>query len=271
MVGDRLHPADAPVLRADDRGFLYGDGIFETIRVLDGRPQHRDRHLDRLRTGLAELRIGPLGDPPLAERIDTLLTATGASRGEFALRISVSRGAGNGPRPRGLAPTVILSARPLGAAFLRRRAGVRLRTVHGTARTLAHLKSLAYLPSVLALGSVAADEEPLFVDDDGAALEGATCNIFARFGDALLTPENGVLPGIARGLLLERAAMVGLRARAERLTLDDLSRADGLWVSNALLPLAPVIALDDAVRAPDPQTAALRDALLDAVAAETGR
>lgn len=261
-VGDRLHPADAPVLRADDRGFLYGDGVFETIRALDGAPRHLDRHLDRLERSLASLAIPAVDRAALAGRIDALLTANGLRAGEAAIRISISRGPGGGPRPDadgGGPPTVVISARRLGPAFARRRAGVKLRVVPG-GRALAGLKSLCYLPAVLALTAVAPDEEPLFVADDGAVLEGATCNVFARFGQRLCTPpaEGHLLPGVARGLLLERAGRLGLVAEARRLTMGDLARADEVMVTNALLPVAPVSALDGTARSPGDASALAR-------------
>lgn len=251
MVGERLHPIDAPVLRADDRGFLYGDGIFETIRAIDGAPRHLDRHLARLNRGLATLAIPPVDGAILARRIDTLLTANGLRTGESAIRLTVSRGPGGGPRPGPATPTVVIAARRPGPALAERRAGVRLRTVTGPHRLVAGLKSLCYLPSVLASLAVEPGEEPLFVDPGGAVLEGATCNVFARFGDRLCTPpaDGALLPGVARGLVIERAAALGLAVEARRLTLDDLRRADGVLVTNALLPVAPVRALDGQPRA----------------------
>lgn len=265
MVGDRLYPTDAPTLRADDRGFLYGDGVFETIRVVGGRPCHLDLHLDRLSAALRALAIRPPTDPPLGIRLATLLTANGLDRadaGECAVRITVSRGPGTGPRPTTGPPTVVLTARSLGHGFRRRREGVALRTVRGLHRVLPRLKSLCYLPAVLALAAVADDEEPLFVDDARRVLEGATCNVFARFGDRLVTPpEADVLPGVARGLLLQRASALGLSCTPEPLPLDRMLAADGLWVSNALLPLAPVSAVDGVLRATDPMTRRLRGLL----------
>ncbi len=265
MVGDRLCPADAPAIRADDRGFLYGDGVFETIRVLDGRPCHLDRHLDRLAAALRKLAIPAPAEPSLAIRLATLLTANDLARAdapECAVRISVSRGPGRGPRPTPGPPTVVLTARPLGPGFHQRRSGVALRTVRGLQRALPGIKSLCYLPAVLALAAVDDHEEPLFVDDDDHALEGATCNLFARFGARLVTPPASVaLPGVARALLLQRAATLGLECAVEPLPLARLAHADALWVSNALLPIAPVIALDGSKRTADPLTPRL-EALL---------
>lgn len=251
MVGERLHPIDAPTLRADDRGFLYGDGIFETIRAIDGAPRHLDRHLDRLARGLAALEIPPVDGATLTRRIDTLLTANGLQTGESAIRLTVSRGPGSGPRPGPSTPTVVIAARRPGPALARRRAGVRLRAMVGHHRLVAGLKSLCYLPSVLASLAVEPGEEPLFVDPDGAVLEGATCNVFVRFGDRLRTPpaDGALLPGVARGLVIERAARLGLTVESRRLTLDDLRLADGVMVTNALLPIAPVCALDGRPRA----------------------
>src|SRR5262245_18821273 len=111
----QLLPTDSKIVGPDDRGFAYGDGVFETIRLLKGVPLFLDRHLARLRSGLIVLQFPPLrwDDEALAERCRRVMAANAASEG--ILRIVLTRG----PGPRGFAPptdahpTLIVQTSPL--------------------------------------------------------------------------------------------------------------------------------------------------------------
>lgn len=276
LLNGRLHPADAPVLRADDRGFVYGDGAFETVRIVDGRPRLLSRHLTRLAATLDALAIRAPRGVDLRRDLGRLVAENGLGAGEAVARITVSRGVGGGPRPGALGsdPTVLITARPLPGHIAERRRGVRLRTVEGPHRALPHHKTLCYLPGVLALAAVGPDEEPLLVDGD-AVLEGATCNVFARVGAEVRTPPMGaILPGVARAALLAGAARAGIDVVEAPLDRAMLAAADAIWVSNALLPVAPVVALDGVGRAeaarPSAMTARLR-AVIEASDEEADR
>lgn len=215
------------------------------MRAVDGRPRHLERHTARLDRTLTALGITGVDMAALGARVVELLTANELTEGEASVRLTVTRGVGRAPRPTRSAPTVIGHAGPLPAHLAARRAGVHLRTVSGLPRALPRWKSLSYLPSVLALGAVEPHEEPLLVDAGGRALECATANLFAWTGAALLTPPDrgDILPGVARGLLIEAAQRDGLPTICTDLPLGELGRMP-LFVTNALLPIAPVATLD---------------------------
>ncbi|MCA9560076.1 MAG: aminotransferase class IV, partial [Myxococcales bacterium] len=108
-VDGRLARSDAPVLRADDRGFLYGDGAFETLRAVDGRPVGFARHRARLEATLRALHFPPL-TTDLAAAAAAVIEANDLRRGEAIVRLRVSRGPGEGPRPPADArPTVVVT------------------------------------------------------------------------------------------------------------------------------------------------------------------
>lgn len=245
VLDGRLYPADVPVLRADERGFVYGDGAFETVRIVDGRPRLFDRHLARLADTLDALMIRSPRGVDLRRDVARLVEVNGLGAGEAVVRISVSRGVGGGPRPAagGSDPTVLITARPLPRHVAERRQGVRLRTVDGPHRALPRYKTLCYLPGVLALAAVGPDEEPLLIAGK-RVLEGATCNVFAQLGERVCTPAEGILPGVARAALLAGAADAGIEVVEGPLDRSTLAKADAIWVTNALLPVAPVVALD---------------------------
>ncbi len=269
-VDGRLVPVDQPALRPDDRGFAYGDGAFETLRAVDGRPIGLGRHLARLGTTLDALRI-PRPPIDLPEELRRVLLANGLTRGEACARIRVSRGPGWGARPPpDPRPTVIVDASPCPPTLDARRAeGMAVVTLQTPRRALPTLKTLAWLPSVVALLDVPCDAEAIFCDDD-EVLEGATTNIFAlRPGLIWTPPDDGrLLAGVARAVVLTWAAASGLAVREAPLSRAALAAGPAL-LTNALLRAAPVRAVD-AVPLPAPDIELLErlhvayDALADA-------
>lgn len=252
IVDGEAASAAEPVLRADDRGFLYGDAVFETLRAVDGRPVALSRHLARLAASLEALRIGPLDVAALlAPQVQRALALNGLTQGEAAVRVTVTRGRGAGPLPpAGARPTTVVAARPLGASVLARRRGVHGVPVEAPRRALAALKTSCYLPSVMALlttgGRGPEPVEPLFIDG-GQVLEGATTNLFVLGADGVLQtpPADGrVLPGIARAQVIERVAGLGLPFAERPLPVDALRRAPAAFVTSALLPIAPLLSFD---------------------------
>lgn len=267
-VDGRLAPSHVPVLRADDRGFLYGDGAFETLRAVEGRPIGMDRHLARLGATLAALHFPSL-TADLRAAAAAVLEANDLRSGEAIVRLRISRGPGAGPRPPARArPTVVVSATRLPEDVRRRRRdGIELATASTPRRALPHLKTASYLASVLALAEAPEGVEPLWCDDAGDVLEGATCNVFVVEAGGLWTPPAAgeLLPGIARAVILERARALGLGLDERPLPRSRLA-AGPAFVTNAVLQLAPVRRLDGAEVPVNPDLIAALRAGFDACA-----
>jgi branched-chain amino acid aminotransferase len=242
------------VLHADDRGFLYGHGAFETVHVVEGRARALTRHIRRLRRACPSLSI------PVPEETWTQLPVWVArtarqldSEPEGVLHIYISRGRGHGARaPVTARPTCIISVAPTRGAALRR-AGCDGLRVTIPAGPLAGWKTLAWLRSVLAVESTPdVDEgrpvEVLLADATGELLEGATTNLFAWLDGALCTPaaDGRLLPGVAREMLIETARHRGVDVRERPLVCEDLIRSSAVLLTNATLPWAPLLALDGA-------------------------
>ncbi len=245
-VDGRWQLASAPAVRADDAGLLYGLGAFETVWIRAGRPVGLSRHLARLATALSALAIAyPL--QPMADALRAL--ARLSPEGEWAGRLVVTGGpptvgeaAGSAEAPR---PIGLVSVRALPAHVPRRRLGVHGTTVADLARTLPQLKSLAWLPSLIAQRQVPPGHEAIFVDADGHLLEGATTNLYWLKGQTLTTPAPPqVLPGVVRQWITERAATLGLQLNLAPIPLAALHADSELFVSNALLPIAPLRAIN---------------------------
>lgn len=267
-VDGRLVPAARASISVFDRGFLYGDAVFETVRAYEGRlflwPLHERRLVASLRTfGIAR----PGFD--LRRAAERVLAASGLA--DAAVRVTVSRGSGEGlvPRP-GLAPTVVIAARavPCDLAELRARGAraIRLPFGRGSGGITDGHKTTAYLSAVIGKSRAVARGalEALYVERDGTVSEGTTSNVFVVRRGALVTPpiEAGCLPGVTRSVVLRLARRAGLELRMRPLRSAELAAADELFLTASTLEVMPVVRLDGrriADGAPGPVTRLLQE------------
>lgn len=246
----RLVPAARASISVFDRGFLYGDAVFETVRVYDGRLFLWPQHARRLAASLRAFRI-PAPGTDLAAAARAVLAARGLADG--AIRVTISRGSGEGLlAPPGIEPTVVATARLLPAELpAQRERGVSVLLLpfgrgHGGI-TDGH-KTNAYLPAVL--GKTRAAErrafEGLYVERDGLVSEGTTSNVFAVRGGRLLTPplEAGCLPGVTRQVILHLAAEEGLSGETMALQASTLHEMDEVFLTASTIEVTPVVRVD---------------------------
>lgn len=235
---------------ADDRGLLYGDGLFETLAVRAGRPLHWERHRARLERGCRRLAIACPDAGVLRAEVERV--AGRCARG--VVKIVVTRGPGpRGYRPAGGTPTRIVSAHaPPSYPPARARDGVAVRwcaTRLGRNPALAGIKHLNRLEQVLAQAERDEPEiaEGLMQDDGGAVIEGTMSNLFAVFDGVLVTPdlsECGVA-GITRERILEHAGTLGVPVQVRRIPAAALEAAQELFVCNTLIGIWPIRRLAD--------------------------
>jgi branched-chain amino acid aminotransferase len=244
-------PEDARV-SVYDRGFLYGDSVFETVRTYAGEPFALAEHLARLERSAEKVFISmPVDAAKLA--IEVRLAVRAARNPESYARVMVTRGDG----PLGLDPAlaraplrVILVEPLIPLATALYRDGVRAITVHTVraADAAQGAKVGNYLASMLALkqAKAAGAHEALIVDGRGAIVEGATSNLFLVREGELLTPpeEQGILPGITRAHLLEVAEELKIPVRLQPITTPDLASATEAFLSSSLREVLPVIQID---------------------------
>jgi branched-chain amino acid aminotransferase len=202
----RIRPADEPVLRADDHGLVVGDGVFETVKVVDRRPFALCRHLDRLERSARGL--GLLFDRDAAfAAISVLLTSAQAPAGRARLRVILTGGASPLSSERGNgSPTFLAAVEPSGAPAPDARVVVVPWTRNERAAT-AGLKTTSYAENVVALAYAhqRGGTEALFTNTRGHVCEGTGSNIFVAVDGRLVTPplSSGCLAGVTRALLLE--------------------------------------------------------------------
>lgn len=236
-----------PVL---DRGFLYGQGLFETIAVRDGRPRHLSRHLQRLAQGCSRIGIEMPARELLEEEIGQLLHGSG----QALLKIVLTAGTGargyRSPQHQATTRILQLSAFPQlepGHAS----DGIRARicqTRLSENRALAGLKHLCRLEQVLARDEWqdAGIAEGLMLDTHGRVIEGTMSNLFLVRDRVLHTPDLSLcgVAGVMRSVILDLAANTGMETRITTISLQDLEVADELFVCNSIIGIWPLNQLD---------------------------
>jgi branched-subunit amino acid aminotransferase/4-amino-4-deoxychorismate lyase len=228
-----------------DRGFLLGDGVFETILLRDGRPAFLSEHLNRMRLGAAALAIETeIDEGVIAAALRELARRNGAAKGTASARLTLTRG----PGPRGLVPvksaapatfliTVNSYAAPAGEAPAKlivsryRRSEMSLAARH---------KTLNYLDNVMARGEAAAAgaDDAVMLNGAGRVACASAANIFLIRDGAVATPplDEGAMPGIVRAVLLGRAKTAGI-AIAEAPVEAQALRDSALFLTNSLIGL----------------------------------
>lgn len=239
-----------------DRGFLYGDSVFEALRTYGGKPFALEEHVSRLIRSAELVRIpAPLAQREFEQEIARALRL--ANLPESYVRVLVTRG-----RAQRLGLASSLAGAPLRVVMVlplelppeeKYAKGISAityrvpRLADGTSAAGAKLGN--YLVSVLATDaarSVGA-EEAIFLDSSGHALEGATSNVFVARGDRLVTPplSQDILAGITRRHVLDVAAELGVPVDERPIALPELTEADELFVSSSIRELLAVTRVDD--------------------------
>jgi branched-chain amino acid aminotransferase len=247
--------AESAQVSVFDRGFLYGDSVFETLRTYGKKPFALEEHLARLERSAERVLIRmPLDRDGFRREVTEALSAV--DHDESLVRIMLTRGRGTslGLDP-GLAttPLRVLLVMPLPAPLEQKYAdGIGVithrapRLADGTAA--AGAKVANYLAAVLAIDAArrASAEEALFVDPEQRVLEGSTSNVFAVIGGRLVTPPEdlGILPGITRARVLSLAAKRGLSTEIRPMSVDELFTSEELFISSSIREILPVVSVD---------------------------
>lgn len=249
-----------------DRGFLYGDGCFETLRVWEQKPAFWNQHIQRLTRSLQALQISlNISNDTLAPLAQDLIEANQLSHG--VLRIQVTRGQG----PRGYStrgakePTCVITFHPLPPHLENDSPSWTLGTSRfklDSSNPIHTHKTSNKLLQVL--GKSEAEEngvdDVLFVNAEGHVIETSSANIFWLKEDQLYTPplHTGALPGITRRAVLEVASELGQPVKEQLATISDLQHADGLLLTQSVWELITVNSLDGQALGHPPFFATLR-------------
>lgn len=255
-----INGRESEQISASDRGFQYGDGLFETLLVENGEPEFLDRHLERLRIGCERLSIRFPGNSILKHETFRICESVESA----VLKIIVSRGpGGRGYRiPDPIEPTRVMSIHGLPeypidfpnqgirAVLCKNRLGIN--------PALAGLKHMNRLEQILARSEWDSPsiQEGLMRDSSGNVIEGTMSNLFLVQHGALVTPDlsgSGVF-GIVRAQVLEIAARARIDARIEAVRVEDIEQADEIFVTNSIIGLWPVVEFERSAHAIGPVT-----------------
>lgn len=249
-LNGNLFDSDHAHIDIQDRGFLLGDGVFETMSALDARIVDGRQHFTRLRQGADFLGI-PISysDQVLGGACSQVLQSNGLTEARASVRLTVTRGPGS----RGLlppetpTPTILVTAAP--ASDPPKTMSV---IVAGPRRNelspLSRYKTLNYLDNVVArreAASMGADEA-LMLNTQGHVACASAANIWLVEGDRLVTPRvsDGALPGIARQRIIALAGEADLDATEDSIDPARLSTADQLFLSNSLIGICPISSIN---------------------------
>jgi branched-chain amino acid aminotransferase len=270
LNGTLTAPSDAKV-SVFDRGFLYGDSVYEVVRTYRRSPFELGAHLARLAHSAERIGIAlPWDEGRIRSELARTLDASYANpeppakpgaapwnAGERYVRLIVTRGAGEIGLDPALAvdPLVIVIARPIdGLPLSAYQQGVKCALV-GVLRNLREAvdpsaKTGNYLNNVMALSEArkSGAYEAIMLDSEGFVTEGSSSNVFAVQGGAVVTPplDAAILQGVTRGVVLSLARRLSIATAERPLEPEDLVRASELFITSTIREIVPVTTLGDA-------------------------
>ncbi len=244
-------PTDEARISPFDRGFLFGDGIYEVVPCYAGSPFRLQAHFDRMQAGLDALELpNPYSRARWAELVHELIAANGA--GDMGLYISITRGAEKGrdflPSP-GINPTVFGFCWRLSATrFEQIERGITGATLEDIRWLRCDIKSIALLAAVLLRMEArrrGADEAILL--RDGRLAEGSSSAVFVVKDGRVVTPpaNHERLPSITRLVVGEVLVALGVTLEQREVFVDELYAADEIWIASATRETMPLTLLDD--------------------------
>ncbi len=227
-----------------DRGLLYGDGVFETIAVKQGRPQYWERHLQRLRLGCKALRLPGADEAVLKDEVRRLI----GGDGRCVIKVIVTRGAGGrGYKPPRSAQTRIIQKFPwpqFPSGYVTSGVDVTLcdfKLAHQPG--LAGIKHLNRLEQVLARSEWDDEyQEGLVCDTDGHIIEATSSNVFFEVGGGLVTPDlqKCGVAGVLRSEVIDYCNSHGIKLSVRDFGLDEVADIEAMFLCNSIIGIWPV-------------------------------
>ncbi len=258
LNGDMVEP-DAARVSVFDHGFTVGDGVFETTKVVGGRPFALTRHLDRLAASAAALGLAAPDPARVRDAVERVVAQLGQNLG----RVRITYTAGEAPLGSGRGdgePTLVVAASAM-TPWPATESVVLVPWVRNERSAVAGVKTTAYAENVVALAHAKAQNagEALFANTRDELCEGTGTNVFLVHGDVVRTPplDSGCLAGVTRALVLAWCPQV----REERLTPADLASADEVFITSSTRDVQGVHAVDGRplAGAPGPVTVSVAD------------
>ena len=249
----QLVPEEQANISVFDRGFMYGDGIFETLRLFNGKPFRWQEHLERFQRGAEFLKIEPPFSADVLRGFADQLVAKNRMP-DSILRLVLTRGPGArgySPKNAQRRPTMVMSLHP--PPEVNSAHPPRWKLIVSSHRLpanepLAQFKTCNKLPQILARGEAdaAGADEALLTNTDGFVVEGSGSNLFWIQNDAVCTAPlaSGVLPGVTRAAVLDICGLLRLKVREAGVRPEELRQAQGVFLSLSSFGVVEALALD---------------------------
>jgi D-alanine transaminase len=248
-------PLEEACVPVTDRGFLFGDGVYEVIPAYGGRLFRLPHHLQRLQNSLDGIRLAnPLGSAEWESMFNELLARNRDAAGpdnDQSVYLQVTRGCAtrrDHSFPETISPTVYATSNPIALPDPAiEQNGVAAITLNDIRWQRCDIKAITLLPNVL-LRQQAVDRgaaEAILIRD-GQVIEGSSSNVFVVENDTIITPPKSerMLPGITRDLVLELAAKHGLPYAEADIDTAMLERAEEVWITSSTREIVPVTQLN---------------------------
>jgi len=243
-----LVPLSQARLSPLDWGFLYGYGVFETMRAYSGRIFRLEKHLARLSSSAKSLGIDSGSTADLEKALNDTLRANNLS--DARIRLTLSGGEGE-PVPDPLAPrstTLLIIARsytPYPRQVYKKGFKAIVSYIRQNTQSPASaMKSLNYLDNLLARreAKLAGADEAILLNEQGFLAEGSSSNIFLISDSTLLTPsqDSGILPGVTREVVMESAHSLGIEVVERKIAAEELLQVDEAFLTNSLIEIMPL-------------------------------
>ena len=251
-------PESEAVVPVSDRGFLYGDGLFETLRIIRGRPFRLGQHLERLSRGSEFLKIKIPHTPKEIQKFAEQLADKNGLK-DAVLRITLTRGSGErGYSPKGAdQPTLVMTLHPAPPLDdLVEWALITSSYRIPASDPISSFKTTSKLLHVMA--RLEAEEkganEALLINTNGEVAEATSGNLFWIYHDNVCTVPTGrgVLPGITRAIILEICQSMELETSKRVIKPEALRNSQGIFISQSVLGIVPVTSFDGVPVEPSP-------------------
>jgi len=239
-----MMPIEQATISPMDRGFLFGDGVYEVMARVDGRIRAKSLHQARLQSSLDAIGLSVSVDDVFAD-VDQLTEKAGLL--DAKIYIQVTRGAASARDhafPSKISPTVFLTISEFTAVSQKPSIAIVRPDIRWRRNSI---KSVSLLGNVLLMQEArASGAHEAILHRDHLVTEASTSNVFVIRGQSLMTPplSDLILPGITRHLVIEMASQIGLNVIEEPIHVDSLPDADGVFVSSSTRGLMPIVELD---------------------------
>jgi branched-chain amino acid aminotransferase len=253
-LNDGLVEREKAHISISDQGFLYGYGVFRTMRAYNGKIFLLDKHIERLREAAYVIGMGEeVASLDLVRACRETLEANKLQDARVRLTVTNGDGAELPWVEAGGMPTVLVTAQPY-TPFTEEKYNEGFKVCIASVKryrqsVIATIKSLNYLTSVMARKEATENglDEAIVLNEGGFVAEGGSSNIFFVEGKKLITPstENGVIPGVARELVMSLAKGLGLSVKEGDITPDAIEVFDEIFMTNSLIEVMPVVRVSD--------------------------